>query len=318
MDLHPQARRLPWGMRFAIGGAPSGLETSMSTQTILALGLRGCLTAVATLVAAMPWAGSAAAAAVALAPHRAIYDVKLDRVQAGAGVADLTGRMVYELTGSACEGYTQNMRFVTRMTSQEGAGQVNDLRSSSWEEATGKRFRFNSSQYRDEQLAETTQGDAERREQSVKVDLAKPKKKDVALSTQVYFPIQHSIAIIEAARAGKSLFIADLYDGSEKGEKVYATTSAIGKLMVPGSAKSPVSLKNGEKLDVLPSWPVSISYFDPGSDKKDALPTYELSFRFYENGVSTRLVIDYGEFSIRGELKELTFLDPGKCEPPKR
>ena len=45
----------------------------------------------------------------------------------------------------------------------------------------------------------------------------------------------------------------------------------------------------------------------------DALPTYELSFRFYENGVSSRLYIDYGDFAIRGELKELTFLDAGKC-----
>ena len=41
---------------------------------------------------------------------------------------------------------------------------------------------------------------------------------------------------------------------------------------------------------------------------------YELSFRFYENGVSSRLYIDYGDFAIRGELKELTFLEEGKCE----
>jgi hypothetical protein len=255
---------------------------------------------------------------VDLAPHRAVYDVKLDRAASGSGVADLSGRMVYELTGSACEGYTQNMRFVTRMTSQEGNGQLNDLRSSSWEEATGKRFRFNSSQYRNEQLAETTQGDALRTNDQIKVDLAKPTRKDVALAGRVYFPIQHSIALIEAARAGKSLFVADLYDGSEKGEKVYSTTTAIGKLMAPGVAKSPESLKNGDKLDVLPSWPVSISYFDPGSEKRDALPTYELSFRFYENGVSSRLVIDYGEFAIRGELAELSFLDQAKCEPARR
>jgi len=273
----------------------------------------------AALTALQAFAGSAAsAAAVGLAPHRAVYEVKLDRAQTGAGVADLTGRMVYELTGSACEGYTQNMRFVTRMLSQEGATQINDLRSSSWEEPAGNRFRFNSSQYRDEQLAETTQGDAVRSLESIKVDLAKPKKKDVALSSKAMFPIQHSIALIEAARQGKSMFVADLYDGSEKGEKVYATTTAIGRLMAKGQAKSPAAVKNGDKLDGLESWPVSISYFDPGSDRKDALPTYELSFRFYENGVSSKLVIDYGEFSIRGELKELTFLDQGKCEAPKR
>ena len=34
--------------------------------------------------------------------------------------------------------------------------------------------------------------------------------------------------------------------------------------------------------------------------------------------MSSRLYIDYGDFAIRGELKELTFLEEGKCEstPP--
>ena len=30
--------------------------------------------------------------------------------------------------------------------------------------------------------------------------------------------------------------------------------------------------------------------------------------------MSSRLYIDYGDFAIRGELKELTFLEEGKCE----
>ena len=34
------------------------------------------------------------------------------------------------------------------------------------------------------------------------------------------------------------------------------------------------------------------------------------------SGVSSRLYIDYGDFAIRGELKELTFLEEGKCNPP--
>ena len=44
------------------------------------------------------------------------------------------------------------------------------------------------------------------------------------------------------------------------------------------------------------------------------MPVYELSFLFFENGVSRKLFIDYGEFAIQGELKEITFLAPSKCE----
>lgn len=251
-----------------------------------------------------------------LAPHRAIYDITLERASSGSGVADVSGRMVYELTGSACEGYTQNMRFVTRMTSGEGTAQLNDLRSSSFEDSSGKIFRFNSNSYKDETLTDTTQGDASRGTGAVEVELTRPKKKTIKLATGVHFPVQHSVALIAAARAGRSIFIADLYDGSEKGEKVYATTSAIGRRLAPGTVKSQVAIKNGDVLDRQASWPVSISYFEPGTDKKDAVPSYELAFRFYDNGVSTKLVIDYGEFAIKGELKELAFLDAPKCDTP--
>ena len=140
-----------------------------------------------------------------LAPHRAVYEMSLATARGGTGVTAVSGRMVYELTGSACEGYTQNMRFVTHMTNQGGTTMVTDLRSSSWEEGNGKRFRFNSSQFRDEKATEVTAGDAARANTAddVKVELTKPAKKDLSLSSRVYFPVQHSIAVLKAAKAGQ-------------------------------------------------------------------------------------------------------------------
>ncbi len=111
------------------------------------------------------------------------------------------------------------------------------------------------------------------------------------------------------------MFRADLYDGSEKGEKVYDTVSVIGPRRAPGSNQTLPVVKNAEPLDQLEAWPVSIAYFEPGSDKKDAVPVYELSFLFFENGVSRKLFIDYGEFAIQGEIKEIVFLPANKCEP---
>jgi hypothetical protein len=70
--------------------------------------------------------------------------------------------MVYELTGSPCEGYTQKMRFVTVMTNQEGTETLSDLRNSSWEEADGRKLRFSSTQYQNDQLADASQGNAAR------------------------------------------------------------------------------------------------------------------------------------------------------------
>jgi hypothetical protein len=258
----------------------------------------------------------AAASSIVLAPHRAVYDIVLDQTRAAGSVTELTGRMVYELTGNACDGYTQNMRFVTRTTGQEGSQKLNDLRSSSFEDGAFKTLKFSSSQYADEQQSEQTGGDASRTGEGgkVKVEVTRPSKRSLTLDAATLFPIQHSIQVLEAAKAGKTLFASDLYDGSEKGEKVYATTAVIGNKAAPGyNAKLP-KVANTEKLDRLAAWPVSLSYFEKGADKTDATPAYELAFLFYENGVSRRLFIDYGEFAVRGNLKEITFLDPLPCD----
>jgi hypothetical protein len=286
------------------------------THPLLRYSLGASMGALALLAAWLPQAARAGEDIV-MAPHRAVYEMSLATARGGTGVTAVTGRMVYELTGSACEGYTQNMRFVTQMVNQGGTTMLTDLRSTSWEEGNGKRFRFNSSQYRDEKATEVTAGDAARANTAddVKVELTKPAKKDLSLSSRVYFPVQHSIALISAARVGKVSFRADRYDGTEKGEKVYDTVSVIGARRAPGSNRKLPPVKNTEQLDQLAAWPVSIAYFEPGSDKKDAVPVYELSFLFFENGVSRKLFIDYGEFAIQGEIKEIVFHPPSKCEP---
>ena len=263
---------------------------------------------------------AAAAETVTFSPHRAVYEITLARTSAGSGVSEMTGRMVYELTGSPCEGFTQNMRFVTRSANQEGAETINDLRTSSWEETAGKRLRFSSTQYQNDTLAEASQGDAARNKPSdaaaTLVELTRPAKKTVTLPGDLYFPMQHATALIEGAKAGKTLLAANLYDGSEKGEKFYATTAVIGKRVEPGAVANTASLKNGERLAQFASWPMAISYFEGGKSNEDSPPAYELSFRYFENGISNDLKIDYGEFAIQGTMKELEFLPVSKCTAP--
>lgn len=269
---------------------------------------------------ALATAPAVGAETVSFLPHRAVYEITLARSSAGSGVSEMTGRMVYELTGSACEGFTQNMRFVTRSANQEGTETVNDLRTSSWEETAGKRLRFSSTQYQNETLAEASQGDAARNRPSdtaaTLVELTRPAKKLVTLPGDLYFPMQHATALIEAAKSGKTLLAANLYDGSEKGEKFYATTAVIGKRVEPGAVTNMASMKNGERLAQFVSWPMAISYFEGGKDKQDSPPAYELSFRYFENGISNDLKIDYGEFAIQGTMKELEFLPVSKCAQP--
>ena len=231
--------------------------------------------------AAPPWscswrcrcrAGPAAPDGIVLAPHRAIYEMTLAdharRLRRDGGRA---GRMVYDLTGSACEGYTQNMRFVTQMTNQSGTAVVTDLRSSSWEEGSGKRFRFNSSQFRDEKPTETTAGDAARANAAddVKVELTKPAKKDLSLCRARLFPDP----ALDRAAGGRQ---------GRQGDRSAPTSTTARRRARRSTTRSPSSaacrpagsnhklpqVKNAERLDGIAAWPVSIGYFEPGSDKQ--------------------------------------------------
>ena len=277
----------------------------------------GLLTAAAALNATAPANADVTTGPVVLAPHRAIYDLSLERTAAGSGVVEVTGRIVYELTGSSCEGFTQNMRFLIRTSSGRGTTQETDLRTSSWEQVPSRRLRFSSSTYQNNVLFEQSRGEAKRKApgSAAKVELTKPDKKTLDLSESARFPIEHSTALIRAARKGENIFTSDLYDGSEDGTKVYHTSAIIGSPIAPGDAKPLTHVANGDKLDRVPSWPVSISYFKPSEAHTDDIPLYEMQYRFHDNGITSGIVIDYGDYAVRGKLHDLTYLEVSDCKP---
>lgn len=275
------------------------------------------LAALAILAVGAPISTEATAAGVAFASHRAVYDISLSRTGAASGVDELEGRLVYELSGNACDGYAQSMRFVTR-TSKSGESQVTDLRTTSWEDAPAKRLRFTSRNYQNSTLSEETEGDARRPDSKspAKVDIVKPGRGQAGLPANVYFPIQHSVAVIEAARSGALMLTADLFDGSEDGRRVYATTTVIGVPKKPGALSFPELSANGERLAQTASWPVSSSYYEKKTQRGDSIPDYEMSYRLHDNGVTSELTIDHGDFAFNGKLKELTFLPDKPCPRP--
>ena len=108
---------------------------------------------VVALLTAAPLAGSVVSDAQAFAAkepnklvaHRAIYEMKLDDTRSTSGLTGITGidgRMVFEFTGSECDGYSLNMRMVTQMTDSQDQTNTTDLRSSTWEQGDGGKFRF--------------------------------------------------------------------------------------------------------------------------------------------------------------------------------
>jgi hypothetical protein len=278
------------------------------TRAIAPVGLT-----LATLWLLHPFPVAAQSGAIPLASHRAIYDLKLAETRGKRPVRAVRGRILYDFSGSPCEGYALQFRQVSELDNGEGATAVSDLRATTWEEGTGKRLRFNSQNYLNNQLRDAVDGQAERVRDRIGVKLTKPTDKSVELDVNPVFPTEHVRHIIAAARAGKTILEMVVYDGSESGEKLYETLAIIGPPIAPGAKAADDATAGQAKLAQLTRWPVTISYFDRAQRGGEQTPVYAITFELYENGVSRALKLDYGDFVLSGEMTQIELRDVKAC-----
>ena len=271
--------------------------------------------------AAMLLAGFAGAAQAAATPpfmaHQALYELKLLKSRGNASVNSATGRILYNFTGSACEGYTSDFRQVSELETGEGKNTLSDLRSTSWEDGAGKSYRFKIDTRMNDGDPSLIDGIAERDGDHVTVKLKQPVVKTFTLAGSTVFPTEQIHRIIAAAREGKSVLELSVYDGSDTGEKVYNTLTVIGA-PIPGDrkiAESDPSTDN-DAMKKLTRWPVTVSYYDQAAKPAsgEQTPVYAMSFELYENGVSRSLVLDYNDFVIAGTLGKFNVKDSKPCK----
>lgn len=249
-----------------------------------------------------------AAGAGGLLPHRAVYDIQLKQASERSGIEGMRGRMVYEFSGSECQGFTTNFRFVTRIDTGEQI-RVTDQQSMTFEDLAAGKFRFETKSFTDDQLDKDVSGAAEDEDGKVRIAIEEPEPRAVELADS-RFPTAHMMDVIENARKGKSLFEARIFDGSEDGDKSYLTTTVVGLPHTPTSLEA--SDKSAGAMAGQAYWPVSIAYFDEKASG-DLLPIYTQSFKLYENGISRDLTLDYGDFVLTGKLTKLEVLGSGEC-----
>jgi hypothetical protein len=236
-----------------------------------------------------------------LAPYRAVYDLSLSHTTGAGAPASARGRIAFDFSGSACQGYLENIHQVTELQPADGPARVTDLHSATFESGDGKGFDFKIVSKLNNGPAENTYGKAKKTAgAALSVTLASPQRQRVNLDGAVLFPSEHLRRVLGAAQADEKVFAAKVYDASADGQKILDTMAIVGKARtgpVPEKAAQIEQMKN------LPRWPVTISYFEPGA--QDGAPLYTISFELYENGVVRALKLDYGDFALAGEMTQL-------------
>ncbi len=253
------------------------------------------------------------AEAANIAAHRAIYDVKLLRAGDSSSLSAVSGRLAFEIQGSTCEGWTINFRMVNQFSPAEGALRTVDTQSTAFESADALSLQYNEKEYIDRALKDETRIKVSRSAPDAEATgaLGQGTAEPFTVPAGALFPMQHQLSIMDKAEKGETRDTSLLYDGSD-GAKVYRAISFIGRRKEAGSNDRDNANSEAKALAALPSWPVSISYYaEDGADQET--PSYQVNFDLYENGVATGLVLDYGDFSLAGELTTLEIMTVSAC-----
>lgn len=240
-----------------------------------------------------------------LLPHRAVYDLTLEHADEKSGIDNVTGRMVYEFNGSACEGFTTNFRFVTRIDMEGQDQRVTDQQTTTFEAGDGSRFRFVNKTFVDKELIKEVRGNATLNKKQMDVALTKPEKQDLKLAMS-QFPTRHMEEMLQKIDKGDTFFQSTIFDGSDEANKIMATTAVIGKGQVLPADNETKVMGEVAKQE---SWPVTVAYFDD-EENDEGLPVYRVNFKLYRNGVTRDLNMDYGDFAMKGTLVNLEMFKP--------
>ena len=270
----------------------------------------------AAVAASQPTAAAPSADTVVLAPHRAIYDLKLAQSNGSRGSRRCAAASCTIFRAMPATAIELQFRQVSELDSEEGKTALSDLRSTTWEAGNAKTFRFNSENLVDDKRTDTVDGHAERNAKTVAINLSKPKDKNFTVPVSAVFPTEHMRRIIAAAREGKTILDFPVYDGSETGEKLYNTLTVIGQPIAPGQEAA--GRCGGQDPRTCQAHPLAGDHQlfrarDAAAEQTgEQTPVYAISFELYENGISRALVLDYTDFTIKGEM---TSLEMKKVKP---
>ena len=243
----------------------------------------------------------------ALASHRGIYSLTLDRARENATIVDVSGAMLFEII-DACESWTSRQRFTMTLRDREGTELETGSDYATLESMDGRTLRFSLTQMTQGAVKSRVAGQAElTADGSGVARYSEPEVKELPIPPGTLLPNTHTIAALNAARAGQRLLVAPIFDGTTADGAQQTTT-----VMSPWQGPQPVP--EAPSLSTLGSSRMRIAFFEPAGEQAGGArtPSYEVSLRYFENGVADDMIMDFGDFTVRAKLMKLEDA-PGGC-----
>ncbi len=243
------------------------------------------------------------ARAASLAAHRASYELSLDHVE-GGGIVAATGHMTYQVTDT-CTGWATQQQLRLQTVTRDGGptSLVSDY--ATLESKDGHHLTFDMRQRVNGATTEQVRGEATMPASgagSIGYTLPHPVRMELPPGT--LFPMAHTLAILQAAEAGRKSLAPLLFDGT-------GPDGAQDTYVVITAWQPPPSQSDRPPLAALGSAQVHVAFFSraPGTIS----PDYEAAMRYFSNGVSDRVLMDFGSFTMKATMRDFVLAKPAHC-----
>ena len=266
-----------------------------------------CLVLVLAAMAVGP-KGWRAAEAAGFLPHRAVYDLSLAKSRLSGAMAQAAGKLEFEWA-DVCTGWTVSQRTRVRMATGEGRTVDFGWSLNALESHDGRSYRFFIRRINPDGTDEEVRGEARfpapgARGQAV---FDAPESRELRLAKGTMFPTAHSLLLMEAAAKGEMPLWRTVFDGSGDDGR-FGVNVALTEVLAadaPKGFESPL-LRDQE------SWRLRLAYF--GMDETVSEPEHEQALRLYANGIVDEMLLDYGAFALRADLRVLEALPDLDCK----
>ena len=236
-----------------------------------------------------------ASATQSLVSHQVTYQLALGEADPKTAIETITGKTVFRMVRE-CDGWKSGEDYVMRMAFEDGNEVLMASLFESYEDKAGELFSFTINERSNYDSPLDFDGFAQKGTTAEAYFSIEPDNA-MRLPEDTYFPVAQTAEILRRAKAGERFFTSHIFFGAKPDDALKKTSIIIGKRQ-PADAYDIASdlLQDGY-------YPVQIAYFDP--DSANGIPSYEISFQMQDNGVVPSYEIDYGDFKLRAEAKQI-------------
>lgn len=247
-----------------------------------------------------------------LASHQAVYDIALASTEGGAAsVVNAKGKMMYKIQ-KVCDKWQTESVFSLDIGYELSGLDTTNWKQTTRESADGCSFDFEVFVREKGQDRKDLAGSAVCKNDKKVLRLTVPVRSEAVFPKNVVFPVQQTLRLLEAARAGKKNVTAYVYDGTRP-ESLYSLNAAVSypEKFESEEVAGDIGLIKGKKAYRFDT--AFFEEFETGS-LPDGAPLYEVSLYYYDNGISDRIVQNFSDYQLISTLKELKSLPEKPCE----